>query len=208
MTKDGWIQLVWVVVCRYPQSMWVNQWTCHEHGWSLSTHTALAMRTATGLVRCLVYLACFPCLYHTTRIVHTVHCSTSGLSISCRLPAYWGMYLWSPRSRTSTDMPTSTQLSRFSGELVLGNRGVTCIPRQPLSLAPSSTSRCFLRALSGSTGWRWPVSWSTLGSLQLWGVLVGVKGSNRGSIRKRILTEQSGTKHGIPRHRACCPALG
>jgi hypothetical protein len=63
----------------------------------------------------------------------------------------------------------------LSGALALGKRGVTCIPRQPLSFAPSSTSLCFLRALSGSTGWQWPVSWSTLGSLQLVGCVSGAK---------------------------------
>jgi hypothetical protein len=79
---------------------------------------------------------------------------------------------------------------------------VTCIPKQPLSFAPSSTSLCFLRALSGSTGWRWPVSWSTLGSLQLVGLLVVPRRYTR-----RILTEQSDTRRGILRHRACCSVL-
>jgi hypothetical protein len=68
----------------------------------------------------------------------------------------------------------------LSGALALGKRGVTCIPRQPLSFAPSSTSLCFLRALSGSTGWQWPVSWSTLGSLQLVGCVSGCQGGIRG----------------------------
>ena len=104
-------------------------------------------------------------------------------------------------------MPTSTQLSRSSGVRVLGNSGVSCMPRQPMCLAPSSTSRYFRNDRSGSTWWRWPVSWSTLGNLQLEGGVLESGWVDPGGDGGRF-TERYGRRRGRWRRRACCWSRG
>lgn len=84
-----------------------------------------------------------------------------------------GMYKCFPRLTTSTVMPTAIQLSRSSSlppvPLASGNSGQICMPIQPFPGAPSSTARCALSDLSGSSLSRAPVSGWTFGNVQLQG---------------------------------------
>lgn len=64
-------------------------------------------------------------------------------------------------------MPTSMNDWNCSGLAAPGNMGHICIPMHPILGAPSSTSRNFLSARSGSALCRMPVSGSTLGNLHL-----------------------------------------